>query len=115
MRTASRRGSHTDAAADNGFTDDVFYLEYEAKLQPSHPEFRSVAGGIFQFWVDAPTAERADEEARAALASERYEVASREECREVIRAEFVGNPQRLELFDAAAVRGIAVSYFRWPA
>jgi hypothetical protein len=92
----------------------VFYLEFDATLMPTHPEFRSVAGAAIGCWVDVPTAERADELARSAISAEEYVITRREQCSEVSRGEFADHPEVLARFDEAAAVGIALSYLRWP-
>jgi hypothetical protein len=93
----------------------VFYLQFETTLKPSHPEFRSVARATIWCWVDVPTAERADEVARAAIDAEEYVITGREEFREVTRDEFTGYPQALACFDEAAESGASFFYMRSPA
>ena len=92
----------------------MFFLAYEVVLKPSNPEFRSVAGGYFVFWVNEATVEQAERVARATLEADEYEVVSREECHEVTREEFATNAKRLALFDEAAIHGLAMAYHRWP-
>ena len=73
-----------------------------------------VDGAFVACWVNEPTADLAEQIARAGIEAAGWDALDLDECRSVERDAYLGKPESLELFDQASIDGLVLTFHRWP-
>ena len=92
----------------------MFFLTFEASPKPSSPRYDEADGAFVSCWANEPTASLAEAGARAMAEAHGWDFVSLDECREVVREEYVEYPDRLERFDQAVIDGLVLTFHVWP-
>ena len=92
----------------------LFFVTLEASPKPSHPRYGETDGAFVSCWVNEPTAELAQIVARTSAEANGWDVVDLDECRRVVREEFVEKPESLALFDQARIDGLVLAFHTWP-
>jgi hypothetical protein len=92
----------------------VFFLTFEVTPKPSHPRYGELDGAFISGWSTEPTASLAEVAARSAAEENGWHFVELDEVRLVTREEFVGDQERLGLFDQASLNGLVLEIHTWP-
>ncbi len=92
----------------------MFFLTFEASPKPSPPRYGEIDGAIVSWWANEPAAELAQAGARAMADAHGWDFVELDELREGVREEYLASPDRLELFEQAAIDGLVLTFHTWP-
>ena len=92
----------------------MFFITFEVTPKPSHSRYGEVDGAYASCWVNEPTAAIAESVAREGIGRVEWDVVELDEVREVVREEYVEQPEGLELYDQASLDGLVITFHTWP-
>ena len=92
----------------------MYFVTIEASPKPNRPDYGEIDGAFVSCWVNEPTAQLAEQVARAGIEAAGWDPLVLDECRSVERDEYVEKPDSLELFDQASSDGLVLTFHQWP-
>jgi len=115
VRRRSIRWSHNSVVIQQHLSSPtLFFITLEASPKPGHLEYGHIDGAFVSCWVNEPTRDLAEGATRAEIESAGWDVVELDECRRVIRDEYLENPDALEHFDQASIDGLVLTFHTWP-
>lgn len=91
----------------------IYYVMIEGKPKNTNPESEEVKGAFIDIWVMTDTVENAIQKAKDYVDQEEWAVVSLNESSEVIREGYIDDPDLLECYDEACVKGISALFYTW--
>lgn len=91
----------------------IYYVMIEGKPNDNNPESAETKGAYIDVWVMSELLEDAVHKAKDYVEQEDWTVISLEESTEVLREDYVDDPDLLECYDEACENGISALFYTW--
>ncbi len=91
----------------------IYYVMIEGVPKETNPESEETQGAYIDVWVKTESLEDAIQKAKDYVDHEEWEVDHIEESAEVLREDYIDDPDLLECYDEACEKGISAIFYTW--